>query len=210
MAVQTDSLRGGGEPAAVKCGLCRASLGFEGDAGLDDLAAAHVCAKRPGRRRMAADLALMAFAVGVLALGAASFVGGYSLNTVTSGSMRPGVQPGDLVILQRVPSTALKVGDVIAYVPPKGGEPLLHRIAMLRADGGAVVVQTQGDANNAPDFGPVQLDASAYRMVGSLPLVGWLIELRALVWLAFVAAVLATILLWLKGVVRPTHPVSAS
>ena len=133
--------------------------------------------------------------------GTAMLVGGYSLNTVTSGSMRPGIQPGDLVVLQRVESTSLKVGDVIAYVPPTGGEPILHRIKTL-ASGADVFVQTQGDANNTPDFGPVHLDVTASRLAASVPLLGWLILLRSWIWLAFGGVLLLIALGWLKGVVR--------
>ena len=137
-----------------------------------------------------------------LAIGGAIFFGGFSLNTVTSGSMRPSIQPGDLVVLQRVPSTVVKVGDVIAYVTPRGGEPLLHRVVSVDLRPGVVLVQTQGDANQTPDYGPVQLDATAYRMVASMPFLGWLVELRAWIWLAFGAVLLLMTLGWVKGVVR--------
>ena len=144
---------------------------------------------------------LVAFGLLIFAGGTAMLVGGYSLNTVTSGSMRPGIQPGDLVVLQRVESTSLKVGDVIAYVPPTGGEPILHRIKTL-ASGADVFVQTQGDANNTPDFGPVHLDVTASRLAASVPLLGWLILLRSWIWLAFGGVLLLIALGWLKGVVR--------
>ena len=144
---------------------------------------------------------LVAFGLLIFAGGTAMLVGGYSLNTVTSGSMRPGIQPGDLVVLQRVESTSLKVGDVIAYVPPTGGEPILHRIKTLASTGG-VFVQTQGDANNTPDFGPVHLDVTASRLAASVPLLGWLILLRSWIWLAFGGVLVLIALGWLKGVVR--------
>jgi signal peptidase len=153
------------------------------------------------RSRFVVGLELAAGFV-ALAIGGAIFLGGFSLNTVTSGSMRPSIQPGDLVVLQRVPSTVLRTGDVIAYVTPRGGEPLLHRIVTLDLRPGAVLVQTQGDANQTPDYGPVQLDATAYRMVASIPFLGWLVELRAWIWLAFGAVLLLMAVRWVKGVVR--------
>jgi signal peptidase len=139
--------------------------------------------------------------LGTLAAGTAMLVGGYSLNTVTSGSMRPGIQPGDLVVLQRVNATTLKVGDVIAYVPPNSATPLMHRIVTLRSSDG-VLVQTQGDANNTLDSGPVRLDATAYRLAGTVPFLGWLIVLRSWIWLAFGAALVLIALAWLRGMVR--------
>ena len=154
-----------------------------------------------GVRSKALTALLVALGLLAFAAGTAMLVGGYSLNTVTSGSMRPGIQPGDLVVLQRVDATSLKVGDVIAYIPPSGGEPLLHRIKTLSSSGG-VFVQTQGDANNTPDFGPVHLDVTASRLAWSVPLLGWLILLRGWIWLAFGGVLVLIALGWLKGVVR--------
>jgi signal peptidase I len=160
----------------------------------------------PSTRTLGAMLMTgLMLAAGVLCLagGALMFAGGYSLNAVTSGSMRPGLQPGDLVVLQRVVTTTLKVGDVIAYVPPNRPEPLIHRIVSLQhADGGAVVVQTQGDANNVSDLGPVRLSDTSYRLAASVPLLGWLTVMRAYVWLVVLAILSLMALLWAKGVVR--------
>ena len=163
------------------------------------LAATRLYLRSRGSRFVSGSL--LAIGLLVFALGAGMFLRGYSLNAVTSGSMRPSVQPGDLVVLQRVSAVSLRTGDVIAYMPPKGGEPLLHRIVTLSYDNG-IVVMTQGDANQVPDLGPVQLDATAYRLVGTAPLLGWLIELRALIWLLFGAVIVLMALRWARKVVK--------
>ena len=137
----------------------------------------------------------------VLAAGAAIYFGGLSFNTVMSGSMRPGIQPGGLVILHRVSADTLRVGDVIAYLPPNSSSPIMHRIVSLSATDGSVVVQTQGDANNTLDPGPVRLDATAYRMAAYVPFLGWLVELRPWIWLAFAATLVLIALGWGRGVV---------
>ena len=72
----------------------------------------------------------------------------------------------------------------------------------LDVQSGGVLVQTQGDANQTPDSGPVRLDAVANRMVASVPFLGWLTVLRGWIWLALGAVLVLIALKWLKGVVR--------
>ena len=148
--------------------------------------------RRPSRRGVQDGLLLLV-GVLVLATGAVILIGGLGFDTVTSGSMRPGIQPGDLAVLQRVEATQLVVGDVIAYVPPAGSPvegPLLHRIVSLTPGAAGVSVQTKGDANNVNDFGPVRLASTGYRMVAVIPYLGWLIYLRGFMWLFVGAGVL--------------------
>jgi signal peptidase I len=104
--------------------------------------------------------------------------GAYSANPVLSGSMRPAIQPGDVAVLERVPVSSLRVGDVLAYRAPDGSYRL-HRLVVVDLP----KVQTKGDANQSPDE-PVKLVGSdAYRLVAAIPYVGWLLNAKAAVWL---------------------------
>jgi len=126
------------------------------------------------------DRALTALivAVGVIAVavGILVFVANLHFQTVTSGSMRPTVSPGDLAVTQAVPVSSLKVGDVIVFFPPTSStEPVMHRIVSL----GNGVITTRGDANNVDDPWQVTLSGTtAYRMVAVVPFIGWLTELQ--------------------------------
>jgi len=126
------------------------------------------------------DRALTALivAVGVIAIavGILVFVANLHFQTVTSGSMRPTVSPGDLAVTQAVPVSSLKVGDVIVFSPPiSSTEPVMHRIVSL----GNGVMTTRGDANNVDDPWQVTLSGTtAYRMVAVVPFIGWLTELQ--------------------------------
>jgi signal peptidase len=123
-------------------------------------------------------LTVLIVALGVLAVGMGILVlvAGLHFQTVTSGSMRPTISPGDLAVTQAVPVSSLKVGDVIVFYPPGGGtEPVLHRIVSLENG----LIKTRGDANNVDDPWQVTLTGTtAYRMVAVVPFVGWLIELQ--------------------------------
>lgn len=78
--------------------------------------------------------------------------------SVMTGSMRPGMPPGTLVVVKPKPINEIQIGDVVTY-QLRSGEPTVvtHRVVALgiRADG-APLLQTQGDANNVPDAVPVR------------------------------------------------------
>jgi signal peptidase I len=118
-------------------------------------------------------VALAVIAVGIAIL---VFVAHVHFQTVTSGSMRPTISPGDVAVTQAVPVSSLKVGDVIVFYPPGvTSEPVMHRIVSL--DNG--LIKTRGDANNVDDPWQVTLSGTtAYRMVAVAPFLGWLIELQ--------------------------------
>jgi signal peptidase len=116
-------------------------------------------------------LGVMAVGVGILVL-----VANLHFQTVTSGSMRPTISPGDVAVTQTVTVSSLKMGDVIVFYPPGvTSEPVMHRIVSV-VNG---VITTRGDANNVDDPWQVTLGGTtAYRMVAIVPFIGWLIELQ--------------------------------
>ena len=119
---------------------------------------------------------VLLLAVGALAMGAYQTASGHWHATpVLSGSMRPGLQPGDVVVTQRVPITDLRVRDVIVFHPPDEPQSqTVHRIVKLRVRNGTTSVTTRGDANTINDPTVTALGgSSAYRVVRVVPLVGY-------------------------------------
>jgi signal peptidase len=117
----------------------------------------------------------------VLAFAALVFAG-YQVKTgqfhatpVLSGSMRPGLQPGDVVVTQRVPISDLRVRDVVVFYPPNETErQTVHRIVNLTVKNGTTAITTWGDANLVRDPAVSSLKGTtAYRMVRVVPLVGY-------------------------------------
>jgi signal peptidase I len=109
-------------------------------------------------------------------------IAGYQVKTgqwhatpVLSGSMRPGLQPGDVVITQRVPISALRVRDVVVFYPPgQTTHQSVHRIVGLTVKGNTTSITTWGDANLVADAAVSSLKGTtAYRMVRVVPLVGY-------------------------------------
>ena len=119
---------------------------------------------------------IVAFGMAAVGIGVLIFVAHLHFQTVTSGSMRPTISPGDVAVTEAVPVGSLKVGDVIVFYPPGvTTEPVMHRIVSL--DNGTI--KTRGDANHVDDPWQVTLKGTtAYRMVAVAPFIGWLIELQ--------------------------------
>ena len=136
--------------------------------------------------------------------------GQWHATPVLSGSMRPGLQPGDVVVTQRVPISDLRVRDVVVFYPPnQTAHETVHRIVKLTVKGGTTSITTWGDANPVAD--PVVSSLSgttAYRVVRVVPLLGY-----PAVWLqnggrGMLAIGLGVILLILAVVtlIRPDQP----
>ncbi|SDJ76049.1 signal peptidase, endoplasmic reticulum-type [Nocardioides sp. YR527] len=101
---------------------------------------------------------IAAGAVIVLGVAAPRIVGGEAF-TVLSGSMRPGMPPGSLVVVRPVDPATLRIGDVITF-QLRSGEPAVatHRITGIGTDTtGERVFTTRGDANDADDVKPVRM-----------------------------------------------------
>ena len=84
-------------------------------------------------------------------------LGGATPYTVLTGSMRPHLPPGTLVVIKPTPADEIGVGDVITY-QLESGEPAVvtHRVVATSFNGkGEHIFRTQGDANNVADAKPV-------------------------------------------------------
>lgn len=118
-------------------------------------------------------LAVLA-AMGIAAI--ALVQGTWAVNPVLTGSMRPGLAVGGVVISERVPVNQLAVRDVIVFQSPfDRSEQVVHRIvAITVGKEGQRFIKTQGDANRARDPWTLTiLGGYVYRVRWSLPLLGY-------------------------------------
>jgi signal peptidase I len=128
--------------------------------------------------------------VGTLALAAtAPTAFGWQTSVVRSGSMRPSIEPGDLVVAAPVTSgKPIDLGQIMTFNDPADpARRLLHRVVAERGDG---TYTTAGDANRSDDSLPVArtainglarlrvpwigLPGLWWARGDHLPLVGWL------------------------------------
>ncbi|MEZ5217926.1 MAG: S24/S26 family peptidase [Ilumatobacteraceae bacterium] len=140
----------------------------------------------------------------VLGLG---FLPGWKAVIIESGSMRPVLSPGDIVLVKHVERP--EVGEVVLLDRP-GERLLFHRLVDWDEEGRAI---TRGDANEVEDGAATTPD----RIVGvgrvALPSIGlpalWLSQGRwGLVALSLLVEVAIFFLARLSTPVRRTHPTS--
>lgn len=99
-------------------------------------------------RLLAAGLAASALLL-LLAVGIGPRTGGYQFVTVLTGSMRPDMPEGSVVLSTPVAVDRVAVGDVITYrIPVEDRRVVTHRVVEVVEPG---VVRTKGDGNKDPD-----------------------------------------------------------
>ncbi|HWO69773.1 MAG TPA: signal peptidase I [Actinomycetota bacterium] len=140
---------------------------------------------RPGSssrlRPLRVGLLGLAWAVGGFGFGLLAAVGlpgllGLRSLTVLSGSMRPTIGPGDVVVVERIDPRDARVGDVISFVDPEDPRRILtHRVRDVAVEGPSVAFVTKGDANTAPERWRVPVTGTIGRVVYRVPLVGYLL-----------------------------------
>jgi signal peptidase len=124
-------------------------------------------------------------------------VAGATPYVVLTGSMRPGMPPGTLVVVKPVKAADVGVGSVVTY-QLKSGQPdvVTHRVVAMGFDGnGRRLFHTQGDANDAPDAAwvrPVQIRGERWYAV---PYVGYVTSWISGQQRRFALAAVVTILL---------------
>jgi signal peptidase I len=140
-------------------------------------------AKRWSRKSRLARCSVNVLLVGVCTLTGLSTIGNlagwWRTDTVLSGSMRPGMQPGDVEILRPEATSALRVGQVVAFHPTNQSFVVSHRVVALRIGSGrdrGVWITTKGDANNTADpWGSIRvLSPKVWVVSGVVPYVGFL------------------------------------
>src|SRR5690348_17267519 len=84
------------------------------------------------RSRFAGRLASGLLAIALLLAGVTAIGGalGYRGEVILTGSMRPALQPGDMVIADRVPARDLRRGDIVSF--DDKGRTITHRVTQVR------------------------------------------------------------------------------
>jgi signal peptidase len=90
---------------------------------------------------------------------------------IATGSMKPLINPGDIILIERVNPKDLKVGDIIYF--KHNNIFISHRIINTLEEKKIKVYQTKGDNNSAPDSDYVKLEFIKGKVVKIIPKIGW-------------------------------------
>ncbi|HUK49710.1 MAG TPA: signal peptidase I [Terriglobales bacterium] len=102
------------------------------------------------------------------------------LMVVSSGSMIPVLNVGDIILVRGAAPTSITVGTIIIFHSPDDySTPIVHRVIAIDHDGGLLLFETKGDNNAVPDNWRVPAANLMGIYVAKLPYVGLLsLELR--------------------------------
>lgn len=108
----------------------------------------------------------------------------YNAYVVLTGSMLPQIEPKDVVVTKQRSPEELEVGDVITFLSSDSrlsGIIVTHRIKNKYYDSttGKYTFQTEGDANNAPDYALAESHNIIGEVIFKIPKVGYVQELLA-------------------------------
>lgn len=147
----------------------------------------------------------------LLAIGIGPRTGAYQVRTVLTGSMRPTIPEGSLVVVTPVRLPKLRVDDVITYrIPAEDRRIVTHRIVEIKVSGQHPVVVTKGDANRDRDPWVAHLRGDqAWRASLPVPKVGYVLELLRRPALRLATVLVAPALLALVSLVQiwaPSQP----
>lgn len=92
---------------------------------------------------------------------------------IYSGSMRPTIDVGDIVITAKRNPELLYKGDIISFRVADSPIPTVHRVIDIRTEGKEKLFATKGDANSKPDNDLVLGDNVIGKVVLIIPKVGW-------------------------------------
>jgi signal peptidase I len=131
---------------------------------------------RKVRRRVTHHAATAVVVVGFLVsavLTACVFTLHLGIRPVLTGSMEPDYGPGAVLLTERVPTSSLKPGMIVLFVPPGGHAEYAHRITSVTGKPSDPVITTKGDANKAADPWHARINSNQVsRVVGSAPGIG--------------------------------------
>ncbi len=100
---------------------------------------------------------------------------GFKTMSVLSGSMRPMLEPGDLIISKGISPEEVKVGNVITY-KVSSNTLVTHRVIDILREDGNLIFQTKGDANNIEDEGLVLPEQLVGSFVLNIPKGGYIVS----------------------------------
>ena len=135
----------------------------------------HLRRKRRRRHRLAAALSQAALVLVALVVAGLPMATDYQWRTVVSGSMRPTIDPGDVILVEPF-TKPVEIGDLVVFRDPIDGVgDVVHRV--VDKTGGRLL--TQGDANDRTDPWELDEDSILGLVALKVPKAGFLVEAAA-------------------------------
>ena len=129
-------------------------------------------AKKTLRTFAVVGIVIVAFVIGFQAAAGSSL----HLAAIPTGSMRPTIYPGTLVVVQAVNNPSqIHVGDIIEFSPSWFNGSVVHRVLSETPTQSGFLYTTKGDNNTSPDPAPVSYSRVTGKVVLIIPYLGFLV-----------------------------------
>lgn len=94
---------------------------------------------------------------------------GYKFYVVLTGSMKPNIEPGDLIVTKEIAVNEIDCGDIITFKVEGVDSVTTHRVKEIIDSEDGISFLTKGDANNIEDKDPVKEEDIQGRVVKVIP-----------------------------------------
>ena len=122
---------------------------------------------------------------------------GYKFYVVLTGSMKPNIEPGDLIVTRETEVSEIECGDIITFKVEGVDSVTTHRVKEIIDSKDGISFLTQGDANNIEDKEPVEAGDVQGRVVKVIPDAGKVVDFmknNLIIILAIIIAVFVLII----------------
>ena len=99
---------------------------------------------------------------------------GYKAYIITTDSMKPSINSGDVSIVRKTKEDKIETGDVITF--KQDNKVITHRITSIEEQDGKKVYTTKGDNNNLEDNKKVEYSEIEGKNVLTIPKLGYVIN----------------------------------
>ena len=125
---------------------------------------------------------------------------GYTPMSVLTGSMRPMLEPGDMIVTKKVQADNIAVGEVITY-RVSNDTLVTHRVIEVLEENGSYRFRTQGDANNTEDQQLIESSNIVGSYVFKIPKGGYIANFTRSP-IGFVVLIILPVLLLIAGEIK--------
>lgn len=102
---------------------------------------------------------------------------GISVHTVTTGSMRPSINPGDMVVAKVTTAALVRPNDVVMLVNPENWSLQSHRVISVTPVTNGLSITTKGDANQVADKAvTIGMDSPIRKVSTTIPKFGYVVS----------------------------------
>ena len=163
--------------------------------------------KNPAARVIIIIIILFAATYGSVAVLRVALATDSPLMVVSSGSMIPTLNVGDIIVVRGENPADVTVGTIIIFHNPYDYEmPIVHRVIAITTQNNAIFFQTKGDNNPGPDGWQVPSQNLMGVYVAKIPYVGLVsLELRGPVGITLIIVLVALIIAIEYNESKPKH-----